>query len=232
MGFQSTRPRGARPANEMPLAFATRCFNPRARVGRDYKLPITDKVTPMFQSTRPRGARRRTPGRWRLPSSCFNPRARVGRDLQTQTALLESIRFQSTRPRGARLASLIEDPLSWRGFNPRARVGRDSGHYKPVYNGLSRWDRANLSTSKNSCSPEKRYTAKNADVTGIANLPGITPSLGVRMPCDPDRTGSVDRLQEELEWGDSWHEELESDTLSMIRSTAHGPQPERSPVTK
>ena len=33
--FQSTRPRGARPANNRQDRAAAQCFNPRAREGRD-----------------------------------------------------------------------------------------------------------------------------------------------------------------------------------------------------
>ena len=58
---------------------STRCFNPRARVGRDPQpAPEVSPVAP-FQSTRPRGARH---------------------DACQKSALVQS--FQSTRPRGAR----------------------------------------------------------------------------------------------------------------------------------
>ena len=77
--FQSTRPRGARPAPE-PLASLPRCFNPRARVGRD-----------------------RGQGHGRQVQRRFNPRARVGRDGLRQPC--------------------VDRPA--RCFNPRARVGRD-----------------------------------------------------------------------------------------------------------
>ena len=57
--FQSTRPRGARPATTDAFTRATTGFNPRARVGRD---------------TQPHG--------FVLSLNRFNPRARVGRDLR------------------------------------------------------------------------------------------------------------------------------------------------------
>ena len=78
--FQSTRPRGARPAQQRiltakfsvsihaPTWGATcstrcprwhgRCFNPRAHVGRDLASLATSVHVTLFQSTRPRGARR------------------------------------------------------------------------------------------------------------------------------------------------------------------------------
>ena len=100
--FQSTRPRGARPAHGTGGWESGMRFNPRAREGRDRYLSAWRQRLEQFQSTRPRGARR-------LP-----PPDHLGADM-----------FQSTRPRGAR-----RNPwrLAWRsgsGFNPRAREGRD-----------------------------------------------------------------------------------------------------------
>ena len=142
--FQSTRPRGAR--RRRPARSATRrCFNPRAREGRD--APKSVAVS----------ARR-----------SFNPRAREGRDISgvpsatvsavsihapargathgeradvaaghvsihapargaTQRPTLRDTpsRFQSTRPRGARRTPSSSRRARAR-FNPRAREGRDS----------------------------------------------------------------------------------------------------------
>ena len=78
--FQSTRPRGARPlvflsprinvsvSIHAPAGGATRmafvklwrrrCFNPRARGGRDLSWSFICVIFARFQSTRPRGARR------------------------------------------------------------------------------------------------------------------------------------------------------------------------------
>ena len=100
--FQSTRPRGARRqwrqhqsliinvsihapargATRTAFSFTSsrRCFNPRAREGRDNKGLFRD-----IQMTR------------------FNPRAREGRDLRATKGLQADCKFQSTRPRGARL---------------------------------------------------------------------------------------------------------------------------------
>jgi len=77
--FQSTRPRGARPFGR-PCIPVINGFNPRARVGRDFKAFQNWWRSFSFQSTRPRGARR-----------------------HGQTFGEEASKFQSTRPRGARL---------------------------------------------------------------------------------------------------------------------------------
>ena len=107
-----------------PLPVRHRCFNPRARVGRDlHSLPSPRMV------------------------ASFNPRARVGRDDDCTKGHDAIHQFQSTRPRGARLSSDVRSPdqsafqsTRPRGarpgapcrvrsrrssFNPRARVGRD-----------------------------------------------------------------------------------------------------------
>ncbi len=146
--FQSTRPRGARPA--------------AAEIGAN---------DASFQSTRPRGARRTAArGIYRIgavsihaptrgataqqiaglrEAKCFNPRAHAGRDLGAQKSaevveVFQSTRprgarlavgrwgnyrkpeFQSTRPRGARPARRRIHPPDPTGFNPRAHAGRDS----------------------------------------------------------------------------------------------------------
>ena len=123
--FQSTRPRGARPASRHMQPRQIRRFNPRARVGRDATARVTVNFNAMFQSTRPRGARPPRADRGNAGSGVsihapawgatlaalvdehdrgrFNPRARVGRDWT-------SANFRRSRSTC---------------FNPRARVGRD-----------------------------------------------------------------------------------------------------------
>ena len=123
--FQSTHPRGVRPARisavliyravsiHAPAWGATAAywpagglyqgFNPRTRVGCDPKASPTTFPTKSFQSTHPRGVRRARADR-RFPTSRgFNPRTRVGCDVST-----------------ANLSRWIN------GFNPRTRVGCDS----------------------------------------------------------------------------------------------------------
>ncbi len=82
--FQSTRPHGARPALPCLRPSWLRCFNPRARTGRDAHAG-TDRI---------RRAR-------------FNPRARTGRDRIDMGADGKPLTFQSTRPHGARQAVQI-----------------------------------------------------------------------------------------------------------------------------
>jgi len=139
--FQSTRPRGARPSAQQQrllqsvsihapaggatiaafLCYNLKCFNPRARGGRDLLYCAIGQDFE-FQSTRPRGARPR-PGAAAqnfavsihapaggatirviacLHCLSFNPRARGGRDLIVLSGTEQPV-FQSTRPRGARL---------------------------------------------------------------------------------------------------------------------------------
>ena len=101
--FQSTRPCGARRTSSIayrvpfnvsihaPVRGATgddrpilrkmqRCFNPRARTGRDVMRVVNGCC-------------------W---DSCFNPRARTGRDVLPWGDVSVSRLFQSTRPYGAR----------------------------------------------------------------------------------------------------------------------------------
>ena len=80
LGFQSTRPRGARLCGFWPFFCGVCCFNPRARAGRDEK-DAKEVVTDFeFQSTRPRGARPAFPVARQVTPMGFNPRARAGRD--------------------------------------------------------------------------------------------------------------------------------------------------------
>ena len=120
IGFQFTRPRGARLA-VVRQANADSCFNSRAREGRDWRRACWISVLPFqftrprgarldwhplltamdwFQFTRPRGARRKF---WIIPDGFkrFNSRAREGRDLHIPFGSPPR-RFQFTRPRGAR----------------------------------------------------------------------------------------------------------------------------------
>ncbi len=102
--FQSTRPRGARPHARSAWERRRRCFNPRAREGRD----------------RPWSRRCRR-------CACFNPRAREGRDTLAQNSPKRARGFQSTRPRGARPRPHSMSSGRCTRFNPRAREGRDPG---------------------------------------------------------------------------------------------------------
>ena len=99
--FQSTRPRGARPAAAGQRSAGPICFNPRARVGRD--LHSAHKVA---------------------HSKSFNPRARVGRDADAdgvEQLLVVSIHA----PAWGATQAAVYPHARLPGFNPRARVGRD-----------------------------------------------------------------------------------------------------------
>jgi len=145
IAFQSTRPHGARhpcygytlrlrhvsihaPARgatprSQSHSLTPKCFNPRARTGRDTTAPNRSRVVLVsihapargatlypvpsdvgaeFQSTRPHGARHPHSQSHSLTPTCFNPRARTGRDT----------------PRA-------QPPRLYPCFNPRARTGRD-----------------------------------------------------------------------------------------------------------
>ena len=121
--FQSTRPQGARRYSSSSCQFP-RCFNPRARRGRDrHGRGLLQRERVSIHADRG-GATRTSPRKWSKTCS-FNPRARRGRD-QLRPAFLHPLvvsihapaggatmrgfamtvgfaRFQSTRPQGARL---------------------------------------------------------------------------------------------------------------------------------
>ena len=126
--FQSTRPRGARRhvyddalteamvSIHAPARGATdfgldswliwRCFNPRAREGRDSRALSAVKLTHSFQSTRPRGARllEEASEACEVLFQSTRPRGArpdFGEDIDNCP------KFQSTRPRGARLAYIV-----------------------------------------------------------------------------------------------------------------------------
>ena len=141
--FQFTRPRGARPRARGP-ATPPRCFNSRAREGRDRAGEKSVRGYVVSIHAPARGATplvRRIVGR----TTGFNSRAREGRDRlgggllffrgvsihapargATSTRFIFQFHttFQFTRPRGARPAR-----RGWRchgtRFNSRAREGRD-----------------------------------------------------------------------------------------------------------
>jgi len=98
--FQSTRPRGARHADE-----------------------IWNVMDILFQSTRPRGARQ-----WpRVPSAtspCFNPRARAGRDrARAGSGGISQVSIHAPARGATRACDQMDLQVC---FNPRARAGRDS----------------------------------------------------------------------------------------------------------
>ena len=145
--FQSTRPRGARPA-VCVMTMATDLFQSTRPRGARHGVSQFIAAAQQFQSTRPRGARR-SAHMSSIGERCFNPRAHEGRDRHLRAKCYIWDLFQSTRPRGARHVRLRREVLrrpvsihaptrgaTWRSsyagtpatcFNPRAHEGRDLG---------------------------------------------------------------------------------------------------------
>ena len=122
--FQSTRPRGARPPFNVSPSENPKCFNPRAREGRDEIARSTGFLVGSF-NPRAREGRDRAVAQCPANHVSFNPRAREGRDLIDADIEPDRRMFQSTRPRGARPSSNALPDIRRR-FNPRAREGRDT----------------------------------------------------------------------------------------------------------
>ena len=146
-GFQSTRPRGARPSTfpkpssrnmvsiHAPARGATASpvtsgvasdvsIHAPARGATDGRLP-TPAGGPVSIHAPARGATCRRP-RDVATSIGFNPRARAGRDIPDARIRPPGTKFQSTRPRGARHWPCLSVDGQHNSFNPRARAGRDA----------------------------------------------------------------------------------------------------------
>ena len=148
--FQSTRPHGARPhacdhsrehrhvSIHAPARGATRtnatssvcwrCFNPRARTGRDRGLRRDSSRRPRF-NPRARTGRDLHRSRHAPLAHRFNPRARTGRDLLQGLAHLEHAVSIHAPARGATRRSWRASGRWW-SFNPRARTGRDPKRWR------------------------------------------------------------------------------------------------------
>ena len=101
-----------------------RCFNPRAREGRDLAYVSARAKTAGFQSTRPRGARR-TPDKDGAPGKDVSIHAPARGATRAWRTGRRGRAFQSTRPRGARRVVVPWYLICDHSFNPRAREGRD-----------------------------------------------------------------------------------------------------------
>ncbi len=146
VGFQSTRPRGARRVKSLmgiggykvsihaPARGATRrrrsstdtrsCFNPRARAGRDGFTNATGIVILLFQSTRPRGARREIDGH-RQSSLSVSIHAPARGATRIRWRLRSRPGCFNPRARAGRDVVRLGGSNLRSGFNPRARAGRD-----------------------------------------------------------------------------------------------------------
>ena len=121
--FQSTHPCGVRLC-QIAKARQSRCFNPRTRVGCDWRISKFSVIgLKMFQSTHPCGVRPAT-GALQGGIVAFQSTHPCGvRHIPTFEWVFYG-RFQSTHPCGVRLGSII-GTCDTRGFNPRTRVGCD-----------------------------------------------------------------------------------------------------------
>ena len=103
--FQSTHPRGVRPAPGYWPSGA-RCFNPRTREGCDGVISRDHLMDGVSIHAPARGATPRST-RPRSQSTSFNPRTREGCDFAEENARWWAVLFQSTHPRGVRRDRLV-----------------------------------------------------------------------------------------------------------------------------
>ena len=121
--FQSTLPRGER-RNLHALSSRSGNFNPRSHEGSDRSVLIRQVGKYAFQSTLPRGER--PTSRYRLNYSFgFQSTLPRGERLLTSRILLPRIRFQSTLPRGERHTPFTKRSGTIPDFNPRSHEGSD-----------------------------------------------------------------------------------------------------------
>ena len=121
--FQSTHPRGVRPAGGQPDDDLVYRFNPRTREGCDPAGLCPALARYRFQSTHPRGVRLLCI-RWdRMGLSFQSTHPRGVRQFRIHNLSGWSV-FQSTHPRGVRRA--LRYRATWcKRFNPRTREGCD-----------------------------------------------------------------------------------------------------------
>ena len=132
---------------------ATKCFNPRTRVGCDQPRRRMTVLSVLVSIHAPAWGATNCEC-WSAPRlSSFNPRTRVGCDADAAPKEGDMKKFQSTHPRGVRQAQQARQPVeivpvsihapawgatatpatSWRpkrSFNPRTRVGCDAQDHR------------------------------------------------------------------------------------------------------
>ena len=135
--FQSTHPRGVRPASPSHCRAVSSGFNPRTRVGCDGSSRPASFGINGFQSTHPRGVRLLEFG---LGSAACRVSIHAPAWGATHTSTdntTNSTKFQSTHPRGVRRGRASSQPHARACFNPRTRVGCDLGGFHHWWSG---WD--------------------------------------------------------------------------------------------
>ncbi len=107
-------------SSHMQRLSVMKCFNPRARVGRDFYRGLMGFIRSLFQSTRPRGARHLLSLLASLASTVSIHAPAWGATPFSLTEVKPG-EFQSTRPRGARqlLASYMKDNILFQSTRPR-----------------------------------------------------------------------------------------------------------------
>ena len=135
MSFQSTRPRGARPSSR-PRLVEARCFNPRARAGRDRRWRKGCAEEPVSIHAPARGATsvHGTFATYLYVSIHAPARGATSRRREVRLSSL----FQSTRPRGARQGTGLK-PVPWAEFqSTRPRGARQCRiPLSPLHYGVS-----------------------------------------------------------------------------------------------
>ena len=106
--FQSTHPRGVRPARAHPRDHGRRGFNPRTRVGCDDAARAPQRILWVFQSTHPRGVRlASTASIPPFPTVSIHAPA-WGATADALPVSPDVTWFQSTHPRGVRLLAALD----------------------------------------------------------------------------------------------------------------------------
>ena len=123
--FQSTHPRGVRPASMCGTRSRSRCFNPRTRVGCDTFMQISLPKGGGFQSTHPRGVRPAV-----FASAPRGTKVSIHAPAWGATPVQNRVlgMFQGFNPRtrvGCDTLSVMAAAVSTERFNPRTRVGCD-----------------------------------------------------------------------------------------------------------
>ena len=171
----------------------TRCFNPRAHVGRDTNLFLFGDIR---QSFNPRAHVGRDPviGSTRLVLTCFNPRAHVGRDntlnfvimskkvsihaptwdaTPRKFVIISNLLFQSTRPRGTRRYKSQTDYLTKVSIHAPTWDATGTDYQSVIVGDVSihapTWD-ATSNKLKSECNTEVSIHAPTWDATSITFL--------------------------------------------------------------